>query len=314
MRALVTGVAGFIGSHLADALLDEGHAVLGVDCFTPFYGEVQKRENLETALASPRFELVESDLRTAAIEPLLDDVDVVFHQAAQAGVRGSWAEGFADYVGHNVLATQRLLEAAVTVRPAARFVYASSSSVYGNQPRYPTREGDLPRPFSPYGVTKLAGEHLVALYAENRGLATVSLRYFTVIGPRQRPDMALHRLCTAALTEAVFPLYGDGLQIREFTYVGDIVRGNLAAASRDIAPATYCNLAGGGEITLAGLIDLVGELAGVRITLDEQERQAGDAFRNGGSTDRARYLLDWEPRVSLREAVSAQLAWHKARA
>jgi nucleoside-diphosphate-sugar epimerase len=313
MRALVTGVAGFVGSHLAEGLLDEGNAVVGVDCFTPFYDESQKRENLEVALASPRFELVESDLRTAEIEALLDGVDAVFHQAAQAGVRLSWAQGFGDYVGHNVIATQRLLEAVVNARPTARVVYASSSSVYGNQPRYPTREDDLPRPFSPYGVTKLAGEHLAGLYAENRGLSTVSLRYFTVIGPRQRPDMALHRLCTAALTGAVFPQYGDGSQIREFTYVGDIVRGNLAAAERDAAPGTYCNLAGGGEITLARLIDLVGELAGAPVEVDRQERQPGDAFRNGGATDRARELLAWEPRVSLREAVSAQLAWHKSR-
>jgi len=313
MRALVTGVAGFIGSHLADALLDGGHSVVGVDCFTPFYAESQKRENLEDALESPRFELVECDLRTGRIEELLDGVDTVFHQAAQAGVRLSWSEGFSDYVEHNVLATQRLLEAVVSARPAARVVYASSSSVYGNQPRYPTREDDVPRPFSPYGVTKLAGEHLTGLYAENRGISTVSLRYFTVVGPRQRPDMALHRLCTAALTGGVFPRYGDGSQIREFTYVGDIVRGNLAAADRDIAPGTYCNLAGGGEITLAGLIDLVGDLAGAPVALDAQERQAGDAFRNGGSIERARDVLGWEPRVSLDEAVAAQLAWHKSR-
>jgi len=313
MRALVTGVAGFVGSHLADALLDDGHTVLGVDCFTPFYDEARKRENVEGALASSRFELVESDLRSVAIEPLLDGVDAVFHQAAQAGVRGSWSDGFGDYVGHNVLATQRLLEAVVTARPAARLVYASSSSVYGNQPRYPTREEDVPRPYSPYGVTKLAGEHLVGLYAENRGIAAVSLRYFTVIGPRQRPDMALHRLCAAALTGDRFPRYGDGSQIREFTYVGDIVRGNLAAAERDIPPGAYCNLAGGGEITLLGLIDLVGELAGAPVAVDAQGRQAGDAFRNGGSIERARELLDWEPRVSLREALSAQLAWHKSR-
>jgi nucleoside-diphosphate-sugar epimerase len=313
MRALVTGVAGFIGSHLAEALLERGDTVVGVDCFTPFYDEWQKRENLEVALASPKFDLVESDLRTAPIEDLLDGVDAVFHQAAQAGVRLSWADGFGEYVSHNVIATQRLLEAVVAARPAARVVNASSSSVYGNQPRYPTREDDVPRPFSPYGVTKLAGEHLTALYAENRGISTVSLRYFTVVGPRQRPDMALHRLCTAALTGGVFPRYGDGSQIREFTYVGDIVRGNLAAAERDIAPGTYCNLAGGGEITLAALIELVGELAGVPVALDPQERQAGDAFRNGGSIERASEILDWEPRVSIREAVAAQLAWHKAR-
>jgi nucleoside-diphosphate-sugar epimerase len=313
MRALVTGVAGFVGSHLAEALLERGDTVTGVDCFTPFYAASQKHENLETALASPRFELVAADLRTAEIEALLDGVDTVFHQAAQAGVRPSWAEGFGDYVSHNVIATQRLLEAVVTARPSARVVYASSSSVYGNQPRYPTREDDVPRPFSPYGVTKLAGEHLTGLYAENRGISTVSLRYFTVVGPRQRPDMALHRLCAAALTGGVFPRYGDGSQIREFTYVGDIVRGNLAAAERDIAPGTYCNLAGGGEITLAGLIELVGDLAGAPVALDAQERQAGDAFRNGGSIERAREVLGWEPCVSLTEAVAAQLAWHKSR-
>src|SRR4029079_19544246 len=191
--------------------------------------------------------------------PLLDGVDVVFHQAAQAGVRLSWSGGFADYVGHNVLATQRLLEATVAARPRARVVYASSSSVYGNQARYPTQEDDLPRPFSPYGVTKLAAEHLCGLYAENWGVATASLRYFTVFGPRQRPDMAIHRLCEAAIHGTAFPRYGDGSQIREFTYADAIVRGNLLPAERDIAPGSWCNLAGGAEITVAGLIDLVGE-------------------------------------------------------
>jgi nucleoside-diphosphate-sugar epimerase len=313
MRALVTGVAGFVGSHLAEALLERGDTVIGVDCFTPYYDESQKRENIEIARASSKFELVERDLRTSVIEDLLDGIDAVFHQAAQPGVRLSWADGFGEYVAHNVIATQRLLEAVVAARPAARVVYASSSSVYGNQPRYPTCEDDVPRPFSPYGVTKLAGEHLAGLYAENQGISTVSLRYFTVVGPRQRPDMALNRLCAAALTGAAFPRFGDGSQIREFTYVGDIVRGNLAAAERDIPPRTYCNLAGGGEITLAGLIDLVGELAGAPVLLDAKERQPGDAFRNGGSIERARELLDWEPRVSLREAVTAQLAWHKTR-
>jgi len=229
-------------------------------------------------------------------------------------VRLSWSDGFADYVGHNVLATQRLLEAVVVARPAARVVYASSSSVYGNQPRYPTREDDLPKPFSPYGVTKLAAEHLCGLYAENQGVSTVSLRYFTVYGPRQRPDMSIHRLCEAALHGGTFPRYGDGSHIREFTYVDDIVRGNLLAADRDLAPGAYCNLAGGGEITLSRLIDLVGELAGVEVAIDEQSRMAGDAFRNGGEIVRAGELLGWAPEVSLRDGVEAQLAWHRSRA
>jgi UDP-glucuronate 4-epimerase len=314
VRALVTGVGGFVGSNLADALLARGDTVIGVDCFTPYYAAADKERNVEAARRDDAFEFVASDLRSDPIEPLLDGVDAVFHQAAQAGVRLSWSGGFADYVGHNVLATQRLLEAVVAVRPSARVVYASSSSVYGNQPRYPTQEDDLPKPYSPYGVTKLAAEHLCGLYAENWGVSTVSLRYFTVFGPRQRPDMSIHRLCEAAIHGTPFPRYGDGTQIREFTYVDDIVRANLLAAVRDVPPGAYCNLAGGGEITLSELIDLVGELAGSPVKIDREERQAGDAFRNGGSIRRAGELLGWKPEVSLREGLLAQLAWHRSRA
>jgi len=314
MRALVTGVAGFVGSHLAEALLARGDTVLGVDCFTPYYSAEIKQQNLTTACAHERFAFAEADLRTVAIEPLLDGVDAVFHQAAQAGVRLSWSGSFGDYVGHNVLATQRLLEAVVAARPSARVVYASSSSVYGNQSRYPTQEDDLPKPFSPYGVTKLAAEHLCGLYAENWNVSTVSLRYFTVFGPRQRPDMSIHRLCEAAIHRTAFPRYGDGSQIREFTYVDDIVRANILAAERDVASGSYCNIAGGGEITLSELIDLVGEIAGEPVKIDQQPRQAGDAFRNGGSIRRAAELLGWAPEVSLPDGLRAQLAWHRSRA
>ena len=313
MRVLVTGAAGFVGSTLADALLARGDSVLGVDCFTPYYSRADKEANLASARGSERFELVDADLRTAAIEPLLDGVDVVFHQAAQAGVRLSWSDGFGDYVGHNVLATQRLLEAVVAAAPRARVVYASSSSVYGNQARYPVQESDLPRPFSPYGVTKLAAEHLCALYAENWNIATVSLRYFTVYGPRQRPDMSIHRLCEAAVRGTAFPRYGDGTQVREFTNASDIVRANLLAADADVRPGTDLNIAGGGEITLAELIALVGELAGTPVKVDEQPAQRGDTMRNGGAIDRARESLGWEPQVDLRDGVAAQLAWHRSR-
>jgi UDP-glucuronate 4-epimerase len=313
MRALVTGAAGFVGSHLVDALLARGDSVIGIDSFTPYYAPSAKADNIAAARVDENFELVEADLRSAALEPLLDGVDVAFHQAAQAGVRLSWSDGFADYVGHNVLATQRLLEAVVAARPSARVICASSSSVYGNQPRYPTNENDLPKPYSPYGVTKLAAEHLCGLYAENWGVSTMALRYFTVYGPRQRPDMSIHRLCEAALHGEAFPRYGDGSQIREFTFVDDIVRGNLLAASGDVAPGSYCNLAGGGEITLSQLIDLVSELAGAPVVIDPQPRQAGDAFRNGGSIERAAELLGWTPEVTLRDGVRAQLAWHRSR-
>jgi nucleoside-diphosphate-sugar epimerase len=314
VRAVVTGAAGFVGSHLCDALVARGDHVLGVDCFTPYYDRAAKESNVAGLRdVGARFELVDADLRDADIGALIDGVDVVFHQAAQPGVRLSWSDGFATYVAHNVLATQRLLEAASARSVPPRIVYASSSSVYGNQPRYPTREADLPAPHSPYGVTKLAGEHLCALYAANHALPTVSLRYFTVFGPRQRPDMSIHRLCAAALTGATFPRYGDGTQIREFTYVSDIVAGNLAAADVDVAAGSIVNLAGGGEITLNELIALVGELAGSTVRVDAQPAQAGDSFRNGGAIDRARELLGWDPKVSLRDGLTQQLAWHRSR-
>ena len=310
--SLVTGAAGFVGSHLVDTLLARGDTVVGIDCFTPYYAPDAKRDALVSALAHPRFRLVETDLREADLVPLLADVDTVFHQAAQPGVRLSWSDGFSEYASHNVLATQRLLEAArdASIR---RFVYASSSSVYGNQARYPTVETDLPRPYSPYGVTKLAAEHLCALYAENWGVPTVALRYFTVFGPRQRPDMSIHRLCEAVGTGAPFPRFGDGTQIREFTYVSDIVAANLAAADADVDAGTVVNIAGGGEITLNELIAMVGDLAGTDVVVEDHPAQAGDAKRNGGATDRAQALLGWTSTVSLRDGIAAQLAWHEAR-
>jgi UDP-glucuronate 4-epimerase len=311
VRALVTGAAGFVGSHLVEALVAQGDTVLAVDCFTPYYDIAQKRANA-AALAGPAVELVESDLRVAAIEPLLDGIDVVFHQAAQPGVRLSWSSGFREYVEQNVIVTERLLEA-VMAAGARRVVYASSSSVYGHQARYPVREDDLPAPFSPYGVTKLAAEHLCDVYAENWGLPTVSLRYFTVYGPRQRPDMSIYRLCESALRGDVFPRYGDGSQIREFTYVSDVVAGNLAAAAADVAPGTTVNIAGGGEITLSDLIVMVGELAGSPIAVEARPIEPGDSRRNGGAVERANTLLGWKPQVSLRDGINNQLAWHRAR-
>ena len=318
MRTLVTGAAGFVGSHLCEALLTRGDVVVGVDCFTPYYDRAMKDSNLVSVRECAgrlgvALEFVEADLVETDLVGLLDGVDVVFHQAAQPGVRLSWADGFATYARHNVLATQKLLEAARLQPAPPRIVYASSSSVYGNQVRYPTVETDLPGPHSPYGVTKLAAEHLCGLYSANYGLSTVALRYFTVFGPRQRPDMSMHRMCEAALSGSAFPRFGDGSQIREFTYVADIVRANVAAALADVAPATVVNIAGGGEITLNALIELAGELAGTTIAIDQQPSQPGDARRNGGATDRARALLGWSPQVTLRDGLSAQLDWHRTR-
>jgi nucleoside-diphosphate-sugar epimerase len=192
-------------------------------------------------------------------------------------------------------------------------VYASSSSVYGKQERYPTRETDVPAPFSPYGVTKLAAEHLCTLYAANWNLHTTSLRYFTVYGPRQRPDMSIHRLCEAALTAEAFPRYGDGTQIREFTYVDDIVRANILAADSDIPPGRFMNVSGGSELSLNDLVALIETLSGEPVKIETRAAQAGDAPRNGGAIDVAQVLLGWEPRVALRDGVAAQLAWHRSR-
>ena len=312
MRALVTGVAGFIGSTLNDALLAGGDRVLGVDCFTPYYERTAKEANLADARRSDRFELAEHDLRTCDIDPLLDGVDVVFHQAAQAGVRLSWSDGFADYAGHNILATQRLLEAAKRIG-GTKVVYASSSSVYGNAAAYPTSEDDLPRPHSPYGVTKLAAEHLCNLYAANWKLPTVSLRYFTVYGPRQRPDMAMHRLLAAALSGASFPLYGDGSAVRDFTYVDDVVAANLAAADHDCEPGTVVNIAGGSSVTMTELLALAADVVGQAPAIDRQPNQPGDVARTGGTIDRARTKLAWKPFTGLRAGLTAQVAWHRER-
>lgn len=321
MRALVTGAAGFVGSHLSEALLARGDDVLGVDCFTPYYERERKERNASevranAASASGAFELAEVDLRGTDISALLDGIDVVFHQAGQPGVRLSWADGFATYTEHNLLATQRLLEAVRTM-PAARrpkVVYASSSSVYGNAERYPTLETDRPEPFSPYGVTKLAAEHLCVLYAANWGVPTVSLRYFTVYGPRQRPDMATHRLIECALDQTPFPLFGDGAQERAFTYVGDVVDATYrAGVTPDVPAGTVLNVSGRFSCSLSELIELVGSKVGAAVPLDRRPSEAGDAAKTGGSTERIEALLGWTASTSLDDGVAAQIEWHKAR-
>lgn len=314
MRALVTGVAGFIGSNLADALLRAGHEVVGVDNLVPYYPVAQKEANVDDlrTVGGSRFSFEALDVAGDDLDRVLDGAEVVFHLAGQPGVRLSWSDGFDRYERCNVTATQRLLEA-VRDRPLRRFVFASSSSIYGNAARYPTTEDDLPRPHSPYGVTKLAAEHLCGLYAEVHGVPAVSLRYFTVYGPGQRPDMLMHRLFEDALDGRPVPIYGAGDQAREFTYVSDVVAANLAAVEADLAAGTTMNIAGGSATTVATVIDLVGELLGVGVSLDRLPTQAGDVDRTGGSIDRARSLLGWEPRVDLRDGLAAQLRWHRER-
>lgn len=312
MQALVTGAAGFIGSHIGDALLGDGSSVIGVDSFTDYYDESIKRANLSGALAHDDFELIEADLTELDLAPLVEQVDVVFHQAAQAGVRRSWGTEFSNYTRDNVAATQAVLEAVAGSRRKPRVVYASSSSVYGDADRFPTTEDDLPRPHSPYGVTKLAAEHMCRLYSANLGVHTVSLRYFTVYGPRQRPDMAFNRLCEAALGGEPFPLYGDGSQIRDFTFVADVVAANLAAAAGDVAPGTVLNIAGGSHISMTEVIDHLGSLIGHEVPLRREAVQLGDVRRTGGSIERARDLLGWDPLTGVHDGLGLQLEHHRS--
>lgn len=309
---LVTGVAGFIGSQLAEALLADGETVIGVDCFTPYYDRSDKQANVSPLLDHEEFTFHETDLRHDPLDDLTDGVEVVLHQASQPGVRLSWSDEFRSYSECNVLATQRLLEASRNAR-VSRFVYASSSSIYGNADRYPVVETDLPRPHSPYGVTKLAAEHLCNLYARNHGVSTVSLRYFTVYGPRQRPDMAHHRLIESALDGSPFPLFGDGSHVRDFTFVGDVVRANVLATGADVDPGTVVNICAGGSTVMRDLIDAVGTAVGQPVVIDQRPEQPGDVHRTGGSNELARELLGWEPTTSLDEGIRAQVDWHRAR-
>jgi nucleoside-diphosphate-sugar epimerase len=306
-EALVTGVAGFLGSHLAGALLERGHAVRGVDCFTPYYGRSLKEANLAGLRSHPAFRFHEIDLRTADLTPVIEGVDWVFHQAAQPGVRASWDEGFADYVGHNLLGTQRLLEACRRAG-TSRLVFASSSSVYGNVAEGEVGEDAPLRPMSPYGVTKLASERLVDVYHREFGLHAVSLRYFTVCGPRQRPDMAFHKILRALHLDREFPQYGDGSQLRDFTYVGDAVEANLLAAERGRAGAVY-NIGGGNPISLADAIRTLERVTGRRAKLRVLPRAEGDPDRTAASLERARRDLGYEPKVPVDEALRREAEW-----
>jgi UDP-glucose 4-epimerase len=305
-RALVTGAAGFIGSTLTERLLADGAEVTGVDCFTDYYDPALKRRNLSAALAHPRFRLLELDLGAADLAGL-PDVDVVFHQAAQAGVRASWGREFSTYVHHNVLATQRLLER-YRERPLERFVYASSSSVYGDAERYPTDEALLPRPFSPYGVSKLAGEHLVLLYGRNFGLPVAALRYFTVYGPRQRPDMAFHRFCKALLRGEEIAVYGDGRQSRDFTYIDDAIEANVRAWQRS-APQGVYNVGGGSQVEVLEAIAMLEQALGAKAKLLFEPRPPGDPLRTRADATRLQAELGYATRVGIADGLAREAAW-----
>ena len=309
MRALVTGAAGFIGSHLSRHLLDEGDEVLGLDCFTTYYAKERKEGNLAPFSSRPGFRFVEADLAETDLSPLLEGIDVVYHLAAQPGVRSSWGTGFSGYVRDNVLATQRLLEACIPAS-VGRFVAASSSSIYGDAESLPTPESALPRPVSPYGVTKLAAEHLCGAYRATRALETASLRLFTVYGPGQRPDMAFSRLVSAALHGHPFEIYGDGEQTRDFTFVEDVAR-----AFRACAGSGWCgtaNIGGGSRTSLNDAIRIVESAAGP-IQIVREDNQRGDVRDTSADVSLARASFGWSPRVTLEEGLRSMVEEERKR-
>jgi UDP-glucuronate 4-epimerase len=304
MRILVTGAAGFIGSHLGEALAGRGHQVVGVDSFTDYYDTERKRENAR------ELQVVDADLLTADLDELLEGIEAVYHLAGQPGVRASFGPGFDAYVEQNVRASGRLFEAAG--RHGVRVVFASSSSIYGDAEAYPTREDALPRPISPYGVTKLCVEHLAYAHGRVSGLEAVGVRYFTVYGPRQRPDMAFTPLLEALADGTTFRLFGDGTASRSFTFVADAVDGTIAAMERG-RPGELYNIGGGEEATMSQAIALAESIAGSTLMLERHAAAAGDVRRTRADVAKAARELGWRPESSLDDGLRAQWAWVAAR-
>jgi nucleoside-diphosphate-sugar epimerase len=314
-RVVVTGAAGFIGSSLVDRLLEQGALVTGVDSFEDYYARGLKESNVQAARANPGFTFLESNILELAadgerkgseLRRRLREAHGVFHLAAQAGVRASWGQSFRVYADNNVLGTQLMLEACKEAG-VAKFVYASSSSVYGDSRQLPLREDGVCQPVSPYGVTKLAGEHLAVLYAKSQGVPTVSLRFFTVYGPRQRPDMAFNIFLRALLADEPLDVFGDGDQTRDFTYISDIVDALVLAL--DAPPGSVFNLGGGSRVSLREVLAILEEVAGRTPRIATRPTQAGDVRHTWADLERARAVLGYDPKVSLRAGLQAEHDW-----
>jgi len=310
VKALITGAAGFIGSHLTEACLARGWDVVAIDAMTTYYSPTMKVENARHFRHHPRCTFIEADLLEVDLPELLADTDVVFHLAAQAGVRASWGLSFDVYTKLNVTLLQRLLETA-RESPLKLFVFASSSSVYGDAETLPTSEDLALRPLSPYGATKALGEHLLYLYFRNYGVPTVALRYFSVYGPRQRPDMAFHRIIESALSGEEFNLFGDGRQTRDFTYVADVVDATIAAVERGEPGATY-NIGGGSRISMREVLTIIREELG-ELKVAEADGQLGDARNTAADISRAAAALGYAPSWDVPSGIREQAVWHRSR-
>ncbi len=308
-KAVVTGAAGFIGSHLCERLLDEGYSVTGIDSFTDYYDPEIKRENIRGSLSREGFDLVEEDINRCDLPGIFKGAETVFHLAAQAGVRRSWGDEFSIYVDSNVLATQKVLEA-LKKPGGARLVYSSSSSVYGETRDLPMKEDHRLSPVSPYGATKLSGEELCSLYHFNFGLSYAALRYFTVYGPRQRPDMAFNRFIAASLCEGEIEVYGDGRQTRDFTFVSDAVQANLLAAAYGGDEKVF-NIGGGSRVSVLDVLEIIRKETGREVKTLFKERAKGDVLDTWADTSLARSELGYRPVVKLEDGLGREVAWYR---
>jgi nucleoside-diphosphate-sugar epimerase len=311
MKVVVTGAAGFIGSHLVEECLRRGWSVVAIDSLTTYYSPTAKVRNADHFRRHHRCTYIEQDILDVDLPALLEGTSVVFHLAAQAGVRASWGQSFDVYTQLNITVLQRLLEAS---RDSGldRFVFASSSSVYGDAEALPTPEDQMLKPVSPYGATKALGEHLTYLYFRNYGVPTVNLRFFSVYGPRQRPDMAFHRAIEAALGGVEFRLFGDGRQTRDFTYVADIVQGTIAAGEKAPPGSTY-NLGGGSRVSMLDVLEVIGQEMGDRLQVVHEETQQGDARNTAADISWAERDLEYAPGWTVEQGLREQVAWHRAR-
>lgn len=307
MRCLVTGAAGFIGSHLCQRLLDKGYPILGIDSFSDFYPRAVKEANLQPLIKNKDFEFIADDLNRLELKKILASVDHVFHLAAQAGVRASWGESFSVYTKDNIEATQKLLEASKQSQ-IQKFIFASSSSVYGTCPELPMAETSPVHPFSPYGVTKLAAEQLCFLYWKNHGVPTLSLRFFTVYGPRQRPDMAFHRFFKAIIEDKPLPIFGDGQQTRDFTYIDDVIQAVISSLEKGKIGETY-NIGGGNRRSLVDIPPLLEEICQTKVKISWDDHQKGDVPHTYAKIDKAKKDLEFCPTVDLRHGLREEWLW-----
>ena len=307
MTYLVTGCAGFIGSSFADRILREGEQVLGIDSFTTNYSRELKKSNINKLLLYPNFTFINDDILNLNLNTVFKEIRIVYHFAGQPSVPNSWGAEFSIYSSRNINLTQKLLDAAIS-NDIEHFIYSSSSSIYGKMEDL-VDEKVTPNPISPYGVTKLAGENLVNLYGTEFGLKTVSLRYFTVYGPRQRPDMAFYKLISAAKYGKDFMLLGDGSQIRDFTFIDDVVEANILAVNKDLPPGTFINIGGGAPASMNHAIEIIQNEMQKKINIKKLPLGPGNPLKTSANRDLARNLLGWEPNYDLYNGLVKQIKW-----